>query len=228
VGGRWLDDGHGDGHSLAPVKSVLAPGNAVAELRRNGARRSRPSGVVAAAVAVVALIGSAGTAYAVRGTLFPSLGAPTARSVWQNFAPVDEPAAVAVMPSKSSRPSTTTSATSATLPSTTTPTDSISPLSSAPLNTSRVESGGSQPVADGSGSIGSDPDDSDATGSDPGSGVTGSDPDDSDATGSDLDDSDATGSGSAMEGSDDSSGTKSGRSGSGSSSSSGDVDELED
>ena len=83
MGGSWLDQGHGDGESLAPVTGV--PSQDLVELSDRGSAtwHSRSGKAAVAALAVVALLGSAGTAYAIRETLFPSLGAPTSRSVWR-------------------------------------------------------------------------------------------------------------------------------------------------
>ena len=60
--------------ALAPVRSVEPPVASVAESRHRAAWRSRSSRAVVATMAVVAMIGSAGTAYAIRETLFPSIG----------------------------------------------------------------------------------------------------------------------------------------------------------
>src|SRR4029079_15842400 len=90
MGGSWLDEGHGDGESLAPVTGV--PSQDLVDLSDRGSAtwHSRSSKVAVAALAVVAVVGSAGTAYAIRETLFPSFGAPTSSSVWSNPVPPDE------------------------------------------------------------------------------------------------------------------------------------------
>ena len=96
MGGSWLDSGHGDGESLAhvtgvPARDVVAPSD-----RGSASWNSRSTKAVVGALATLALIGSAGTAYAIRETLFPSLGAPTSRSVWTNTPAPDESAEVTV------------------------------------------------------------------------------------------------------------------------------------
>ena len=114
MGGSWLDRGHGDGASLAPVtggpaREVVGPTD-----RGSSSWNSRSTKAIVGALATAALIGSAGTAYAIRETLFPSLGAPTSPSVWSNTPAPVEPAEV-----------TETSVTSST-----TTTSSVSPVTS--------------------------------------------------------------------------------------------------
>ena len=96
MGGSWLDGGHGDGESLAPVTGVPARDIVDSSDRGAASWNSRSSKALVAALVAVALIGSTGTAYAVRETLFPSLGAPTSPSVWSNTPPAEEPAEVTV------------------------------------------------------------------------------------------------------------------------------------
>ena len=116
MGGSWLDQGHGDGESLAPVTGV--PSQDLVDLSDRGSAtwHSRSGKAAVAALAVVTLLGSAGTAYAIRETLFPSLGAPTSRSVWQNPPPADAEA-------EATTSTVSTTSTSSTVPSTTVPVD---------------------------------------------------------------------------------------------------------
>jgi len=100
----WLDVGHGDGQQLAPV-SASRP-STTSPMSGQGPQSSRTGRIVVAAIAAMALAGSSGTAFAIRETLFPSIGAPTPRSVWQNPVPADESIDVEVSPSTST-PSTT-------------------------------------------------------------------------------------------------------------------------
>lgn len=119
MGGSWLDNGHGDGESLSHVtgssREVVGP-----PARDSGSWQSRSGKTVVAALAALALIGSAGTAYAIRETLFPTLGAPTSRSVWSNPIEPEEAAettaaTVASTTSTSTMPPTTAAQTSTTL-----------------------------------------------------------------------------------------------------------------
>jgi hypothetical protein len=121
MGGSWLDTGHGDGESLVhvtgvPARDVVAPSD-----RGSASWNSRSSKAVVGGLVTLALIGSAGTAYAIRETLFPSLGAPTSPSVWTNTPAPDESAEVTVS-------SVTTSTSTSTLP----------PETSVPAETSTV------------------------------------------------------------------------------------------
>jgi hypothetical protein len=128
MGGSWLDQGHGDGESLAPVTGVPSLEVVDPSDRGSASWHSRSSKVVVAALAAVAVIGSAGTAYAIRETLFPSLGAPTSSSVWSNPVPPDES-----VPSTSTVASSTTS--TSTLPAT-----STVPVDTAPVVSDTVTS----------------------------------------------------------------------------------------
>ena len=96
MGGSWLDRGHGDGESLVQVAGVPARDMIRRSDRGSAGWNSRSTKAIVGALATAALIGSAGTAYAIRETLFPTLGAPTSRSVWSNPVPVEEPAEVTV------------------------------------------------------------------------------------------------------------------------------------
>ena len=96
MGGSWLDRGHGDGESLVQVAGAPARGMVRVSDRASASWNSRSTKVIVGALATAALIGSAGTAYAIRETLFPTLGAPTSRSVWSNPVPVEEPVEVTV------------------------------------------------------------------------------------------------------------------------------------
>ena len=209
----WLDVGHGDGQLLAPVSGSRPPTSTALPVSGTAVQASRTSRIIVAAIAAMALAGSSGTAYAIRETLFPSIGAPTPRSVWQNPVPADESTDEVVSPSTST-PSTT--------PSTTTPpTTTLAPEASnaasldAPPVTSRDdsrhgsssdESDDSGPRADGSVSddSGSESDDSVHSGSgaavddSSGSGSddsSGSGSQDSSGSGKDSDDSNHSGSG---------------------------------
>ena len=104
---RWLDAGHGDGQSLAPVSSTAAPASTAAAAAL-GWRSRVVSPVAVAVVASIVLIASGGAAYAIRETIIPSLGAPTPRSVWQNPAPADEPVAALIVVAPTSTTVTTT------------------------------------------------------------------------------------------------------------------------
>lgn len=192
---RWLDSGHGDGLSLVPVRP--APEIGVAEGRSSGVWRSRSGRGVVAMIAVAAVIGSAGTAYAIRETLFPSIGPATSRSVWQNPAPDDEPVPVSTI----SSPTTSTS-TSTTLPSTNSLQVSNDPLDGVPQSTRPDDSGGSPGVSDESGKSGYVSNELGPNGSDPV--VSGSGSDDSSGSGSERSGSDgSTGASSGGSGSDD-------------------------
>ena len=95
VSNDWLDDGHGDGASLAPIRAQDPGESAPSVAARGGTWRPRLGSPVFVAVVVGAiLVGSAGTVYAIRETIFPPIGASTSRSVWQNPAPADQPTIV--------------------------------------------------------------------------------------------------------------------------------------
>ena len=116
MGGSWLDHGHGDGESLVPVTGVPAR-DVVAPDRRSASWDSKSSKAVVAALAAVALFGSAGTAYAIRETLFPNFGTPTSPSVWENPRPADASAEVTV--------AAVTTSTSTVPPTTSVPADTL-------------------------------------------------------------------------------------------------------
>ncbi len=93
VGKRdWLENGHGDGERLQPIiDASAADGVSILDVLRRADRftpRSRSRRATKALVGWVLYCGVAagGTAAAwtVRATLFPSPGAPTPRSVWEN------------------------------------------------------------------------------------------------------------------------------------------------
>jgi hypothetical protein len=130
---NWLDQGHGDGESLVPVAGVPSRDMAVSSDRGSAGWHSRSGKAVIAALAAAALIGSAGTAYAVRETLFPSLGSPTSPSVWANPVPASVPAETTV-PAVTSSTSTTTSTVPVTVPADTVP--PVTTLTSVPAGTS--------------------------------------------------------------------------------------------
>jgi len=118
MGGSWLDHGHGDGESLLQVTSVPAR-DVVGPDRGSAGWNSRSSKAVVAALAAAALIGSAGTAYAIRETLFPNFGAPMSPSVWENPRPADASADV------TSTSVTTSTSTSTVPPTTAVPADTL-------------------------------------------------------------------------------------------------------
>ncbi len=138
MGGNWLDRGHGDGESLVQVSGVPSRDMVASEDRGATGWNSRSTKVVVAALAAAALIGSAGTAYAIRETLFPSLGSPTSPSVWQTTKPPD----TTVPPVASS--------TTSTVPATTIPADTV-PVS-VPETVTTVEDHGTVDDGRGSGS----------------------------------------------------------------------------
>ncbi len=117
MGGSWLDHGHGDGESL-PHVTAAPPREEVPTDRGSANWNSWSSKAVVATLAAVALMGSAGTAYAIRETLFPSLGAPS-HSVWQNPGS-DDP-----VETSTTSTSTSTSTTSTLPPETTVPPETL-------------------------------------------------------------------------------------------------------
>jgi len=144
MGGSWLDRGHGDGESLVQVAGVPARDMIRRSDRGSAGWNSRSTKAIVGALATAALIGSAGTAYAIRETLFPTLGAPTSRSVWSNPVPLDEPAEVTVA-------SVTTSTSTSTVPAVT-----VAPASTASATVASVEdhAGTVEVQASGSGTSG--------------------------------------------------------------------------
>ena len=220
MGGSWLDTGHGDGESLAhvtgvPARDIVAPSDL-----GSASWNSRSTKAVVGALAALALIGSAGTAYAIRETLFPSLGAPTSRSVWTNTPAPDESAEVTVSSVTTSTstvpPETTAPAETSTVPATVTSVEESIALVDAQASTPRPTSGTSDrrgsasntvaPATDNSGS-----DHADTT--EPVSNTGPSVPESGDGSVPTTDDNDSSGSGSGSGGDSDNSG--SGRSGGG-------------
>lgn len=119
VSDDWLDCGHGtDASALAPVISHTPTNVGKAQAIGPGSRSSRLAGRVSLAiVAAVVVLGSAGAVFAIRESLFPSLGASTSRSVWQNPASPVEPALALTPTSTTTIPSSsTTTTTSITAP----------------------------------------------------------------------------------------------------------------
>jgi len=140
VSDNWLDHGHGDDPSrLPPVFSRVPSGPGDAGGRRSGplsgGRGARVAGPwVVAIVAAVAVVGSFGAAYAIRENLFPSLGAPTTQSVWQNPVAPDPPPPVSP-PVEISTPTTSTTSTTSTLPVVVVAEESPAPDATAPSST---------------------------------------------------------------------------------------------
>ena len=151
---NWLDHGHGDDPSrLPPVFSRVPSGPGGAGGRRSGpssgGRRAWVAGPwVVAIVTAVAVVGSVGAAYAIRENLFPSLGAPTTQSVWQNPVAPDE-APPSSPPTEISSTSTTSSTTS-TLPASVVE-DTPAPDATSPSSTATSGRGGGDDGDDGSG-----------------------------------------------------------------------------
>ncbi len=91
----WLERGHGGAEGLRPlikgsagrvgerasIRSVLRGADAVT--RRRGTRR-RTKALVGWMLYCCTAVGGMAAAFTVRDTLFPSLGAPTTRSLWVN------------------------------------------------------------------------------------------------------------------------------------------------
>ena len=193
VSDNWLDHGHGDDPSrLPPVFSRVPSGPGDAGGRRSGplsgGRGARVAGPwVVAIVTAVAVVGSVGAAYAIRENLFPSLGAPTTQSVWQNPVAPD-PAPPVSPPVETSTP--TTSTTTSTLPVVVVAEDTPAPDATAPSSTTSsgrgdgddgdddsgrggppsTASGVPTTVDDHGGGPGPDPDDDSGSGSGSGSG----------------------------------------------------------
>ena len=132
-GGSWLDQGHGDGESLVPVTGAPSRDMVASSDDRPASWYSRSGKAVVVALAAAALIGSAGTAYAVRETLFPSLGSPTSPSVWANPVP-------ASVPAETTAPAVTTTSTTSTTSTVpvTVPADTVPPVTSVPAGASPV------------------------------------------------------------------------------------------
>jgi hypothetical protein len=229
----WLDQGHGDGLALALVASGERSEPVGDQRPGSTVWRSRSGRAAVGVVVAAALIGSAGTAYAIRETLFPSIGAPTARSVWQNPVPLDEPAP----PAGADTSVTSTTSTSVTT-SSTTPAQPTTVPSTAPAGPVAAPPSAGAPhtiTSDDSGGSGSDDSDVARISDDPGSGHPGSDEPGSDDPGSDDPGSDDpqigvdnSGSGSGSHDSSESDSESSGSSGSSRSGSDDDVDTPED
>ncbi|MET0909915.1 MAG: hypothetical protein ABWZ99_10620, partial [Ilumatobacteraceae bacterium] len=185
VSDGWLEPGHGDGEALAPVRATAPIDFAAPVGGRAGTWRARfGSPLAVAIVAGAVLAGSAGTAYAIRETLFPSIGSPTSRSVWQNPAPdtmVPATTTTAATVTTTTSPTTSTSTVTSTTPETSTTITSSAaigpgvgaPSSSAVSGGPAVSVSPTITVEDHSGDDDSGHDDSDNSGS--GSSGSGSD-----------------------------------------------------
>jgi hypothetical protein len=88
----WLDHGHGGGEGLRPmIKSSAAGGVSSGDVlggsswvgSRRGPRR-RTKALVGWLLYCCTAVAGMAAAWTVRETLFPSLGAPTARSIWED------------------------------------------------------------------------------------------------------------------------------------------------
>jgi uncharacterized membrane protein YgcG len=219
VSDHWLQHGHEtDGVELTRVLSsstVLADGVGASPPPRftSGWRGV----VVGGAVAVAATVGVVGVANAISDNLFPSLGATTPASVWQNPVPSDEAIPDAdVAPTTTSPTSTPTIASAIpptqAAPSSTVAAPALSPTTSTPARDADVTDDDDDVVVttllstqgDGDEPDDTEPDDngsddagsSGSSGSGDSSGSLDSGPGDSSGSGSSGSDDSSTGSGS--------------------------------
>jgi hypothetical protein len=92
---EWLEQGHGNGDALKPMiegpardagervsNARLSRTSALTATRRGSRRRTRA--LVGWLLYCCTAVGGTAAAWTVRETLFPSVGAPTARTVWDN------------------------------------------------------------------------------------------------------------------------------------------------